>query len=598
MSILVQFLKHNASVPMGEIYQDSEREMLAVSNCGDERIFNFVNSRLSEPDAGELEKVFRVYALIIANNITTAERFLRVLEVDMSNLQQGIVHLLKGMIAEQKQEFFEAIEEHLRAQSIFEQEGVAHLEGIAFAAIAKIHSSIGDTGGAIRNYSSANKKFLDCEDLPRLRTTTLCLAIGYGRNESWRQALDAYHELLEAEDVKNGIRLRDIIHKNLAAIYKRLGDYELSESYYVKALDIKFPPHLGEHQTQTMLGLMDLYATINNFQGAEYYHEQIKKQDRSTWTKEIHFQYASALLLLSVKTGDSQERSTQLQVCLTLSKDPALIDQGIDFLTQLEQQHPWVITQANENIYELKCRLYAVKLQQIRKSLDPMLSATIYYERTIRDIELKRQEERSQIMLDSYENTCNQIATALHDDVGQKLMIASLALQKASSVVGAEGAGLITQALEKVQQTSTEIRAVSHLLSAKAVVEGSLAGMIAAVINDIRVAKPEIEIYSFIADAVDEWPDEFKKYIYRASITLLQNSIRHGNPMHLDYQCIVTKNECTISINDDGEGFDSLAEVSGLGLKAVKAGCDRFNGTWYIDSVVGRGTFIELTFKR
>ncbi|MCB0852569.1 MAG: hypothetical protein KDD63_10115, partial [Bacteroidetes bacterium] len=60
---------------------------------------------------------------------------------------------------------------------------------------------------------------------------------------------------------------------------------------------------------------------------------------------------------------------------------------------------------------------------------------------------------------------------------------------------------------------------------------------------------------------------------------------------------VLLANDClSITIEDDGIGFDSRAEADGIGLKNIHDRVEDLKGTLTIDSVKGKGTsiFVEI----
>jgi len=83
--------------------------------------------------------------------------------------------------------------------------------------------------------------------------------------------------------------------------------------------------------------------------------------------------------------------------------------------------------------------------------------------------------------------------------------------------------------------------------------------------------------------------------MYRILQEFLHNIIKHANATEVEIQLMNLENELTLTIEDNGVGFDVAGKNNGLGLENIQRRMDYLNGNMEISSVVNQGTFIVLS---
>lgn len=83
--------------------------------------------------------------------------------------------------------------------------------------------------------------------------------------------------------------------------------------------------------------------------------------------------------------------------------------------------------------------------------------------------------------------------------------------------------------------------------------------------------------------------------LYRVVQETLNNILKHAKARHIDVQLIGHNTYATISIEDDGKGFNIKTKEKGLGLKNITSRIHQINGKLEIDSKIDYGTSILIT---
>ena len=84
--------------------------------------------------------------------------------------------------------------------------------------------------------------------------------------------------------------------------------------------------------------------------------------------------------------------------------------------------------------------------------------------------------------------------------------------------------------------------------------------------------------------------------LYRVIQESVNNVIKHANASMLDIVLLTDEQEITITIEDDGKGFDTTdkSKFSGIGLKNMVSRIEYLKGTVDISSSLGKGTLVAI----
>jgi signal transduction histidine kinase len=75
----------------------------------------------------------------------------------------------------------------------------------------------------------------------------------------------------------------------------------------------------------------------------------------------------------------------------------------------------------------------------------------------------------------------------------------------------------------------------------------------------------------------------------------LANVARHSQASCVEILLAYHKDEATLTVNDDGQGFVVSGTIKGLGLRSMQERVGSLGGTLTIESAPGKGTQITCT---
>jgi signal transduction histidine kinase len=190
----------------------------------------------------------------------------------------------------------------------------------------------------------------------------------------------------------------------------------------------------------------------------------------------------------------------------------------------------------------------------------------------------------------------NRIARELHDSVSQDLFSASLVatgLRKALPV----GTKLRRQAESMeltLERTRREMGAMLMELRPVALESASLA---AALTQMCRAYETRLDVSVTARIEVPDLSPPVEHAILRVVQEALGNAVRHGRPQAIDVTVVAAADRITITIRDDGVGFDpgQVAERHGMGLQMMRERVEELGGAIHVESAPAQGTRVRVT---
>lgn len=214
-------------------------------------------------------------------------------------------------------------------------------------------------------------------------------------------------------------------------------------------------------------------------------------------------------------------------------------------------------------------------------------------------MEKQIQSELSDKLIDSQEKERERISNALHDDLGQDLLVVSNKLMSARQNNSYESQ--VDESIQILSKSIENISNISHLLHPA---ELDLLGLTLALESMIELVRNSsgIKISSKLNSLDEYFSDEQRIYVFRIVQESLNNIIKHSNASEAGVYSTIEKKYLTITITDNGKGF--IVEKDGsikadrphLGLPGIRERVSILKGRIKIDSAPGKGTTVILIF--
>jgi len=194
-----------------------------------------------------------------------------------------------------------------------------------------------------------------------------------------------------------------------------------------------------------------------------------------------------------------------------------------------------------------------------------------------------------------------RIAVGVHDDIGQRLVLAKLELQylrqRMRTSKLAQG---VDRVCSLIDQTMEEAHSLSFELSNPVLYEVGFAEAVESLLSQ-RVVKAAGLTWSFASDFNGAKLDEdVAVTLFQAVREVLTNCIKHAQARRVEVRIGRLKNQIRVTVEDDGVGMDpglldrSTDAQRGLGLFHVKERLEGLKGRVEVHSSTGKGTTVIL----
>lgn len=219
-----------------------------------------------------------------------------------------------------------------------------------------------------------------------------------------------------------------------------------------------------------------------------------------------------------------------------------------------------------------------------------------------RKIEAIKEKEKLQVIhqkeilstqLEIQTQTMQHIGREIHDNVGQKLTLASLYSNQL------DGDELLPQQKEKItkigsiiNESLAELRSLSKSLTSNYMAETPLAELLHTELTKVQLVG-SVNIVQQIA-MVRPVTVLVKTIVVRIVQEFLQNSLKHAACKNIIFELKETMAGLEIAIHDDGKGFNTTDNHSGIGLYNMKRRAEMIHGKLAILSEPGKGTSLSL----
>jgi signal transduction histidine kinase len=216
-----------------------------------------------------------------------------------------------------------------------------------------------------------------------------------------------------------------------------------------------------------------------------------------------------------------------------------------------------------------------------------------------RILEMERQQQllAMQSVLQGQEEERSRLARDLHDGVGGLLsgIKLSLAGMKGNVYLPEQSAQSLSNVILQLDHSISELRRVSHNMMPEALIRYGLREALENYCANINISGAiKVQLQTYGMDQRLEQSVEI--VLYRIVQELLNNVVRHARATQVLVQLIRKQNRFSLTVEDDGIGFDNQQANSGTGagMANVRARAEYLGGTVDIHSTPGQGTSVNV----
>lgn len=194
---------------------------------------------------------------------------------------------------------------------------------------------------------------------------------------------------------------------------------------------------------------------------------------------------------------------------------------------------------------------------------------------------------------ETLEQEIQRIAHAVHDEAGQLLFAARLAMSNVAQDIDPSLQCRFQEIGAILDQAANQLRTLSHELRPTILDDLGLVPALESLAESVSTrAGLSIGIHSSVRGRYEQ---KIETAMYRVIQEALTNITKHAHAKDVEIRVSRTMKHLECVVRDDGVGFDAPAALAcmtrgGLGLIGIRERLNAVGGTMQIESVAGRGT--------
>ncbi|MBC7904638.1 MAG: PAS domain S-box protein [Gemmatimonadaceae bacterium] len=207
---------------------------------------------------------------------------------------------------------------------------------------------------------------------------------------------------------------------------------------------------------------------------------------------------------------------------------------------------------------------------------------------------LNQQRAIAEAIITAQEQERHNLGHELHDNVNQLLTTTKLYLEMLHPSTGNEFM-VVSKAKELILKALTEIRNISKMSVMPKFYEKGLVDSINEVLEDINIIGKYYISFVHDDEAGIKISEGKKTALFRILQEQLKNIIKHSNAKTIKVKLSFDSKCITLSVKDDGVGFDTTSKSRGIGLSNIYDRTNLYKGTIMLNSAPGEGCQMLVT---
>jgi signal transduction histidine kinase len=536
-------------------------------------------------------------------------------QIAFSRNLEGVIHFLQGNYVGASAAYFAALQ------------GLPQVDTHTWKAAINVYTNLANLASRMRQDDKVLQYLNKGEALSRDEKITLgradMLLAGilinkgnyYERRLMPDSALKYYEEvahITQRMDPANGKRLRYLVlaEVNMAAVYLQTGRYE-------QAAEKARHGMMVAQNKYTFITLGAAYTLGEALRQMKQYNEAeqvlkaaLKENTRSNTKDRAVYGYAT-LARVYRQTGRYKEALAVTDSLIAL-KDTLVNTSRVQEVALAEARYETAAKDAQIARNELLITRQQNKLTTQNLWIGAilgvvlllgMLLASLYYisrQKQANVIRLLQQQNTIGILkgvVQGEENERVRLARDLHDGIGGMLSATKMRFMAlrheneamATSVRYAEAIGLL-------DKMGDEIRKTTHNLMPEVLQRQDITDAIRTYCSDMQAGTTVQVAFQHLGNF--NWmPTDLKVNVYRIVQELVKNVLQHAGATHCMVQMMMLEDYLTVSVEDDGAGFDTQNITEGMGLKNLKARILSHEGHYTLRSGKDAGTTVYIEFE-
>jgi signal transduction histidine kinase len=197
----------------------------------------------------------------------------------------------------------------------------------------------------------------------------------------------------------------------------------------------------------------------------------------------------------------------------------------------------------------------------------------------VKQLEQEKQIIAVQSVLEGETEERKRVAGELHDSLGAMLSVVKLNLDDVEHLQNAR---------DLLDQSISELRRIAHRMMPESLLRYGLK----VSLEDFCLSVPAVKFHYYGDDS--RLDNKMELLIYRCVHELVNNSIKYSGADVINVQLVQDADRISLTVQDNGCGFDTEAPAHGMGLKNLRDRIAAYGGKITIYSEQGKGTEVYV----
>jgi signal transduction histidine kinase len=392
-----------------------------------------------------------------------------------------------------------------------------------------------------------------------------------------KEANDAYKKSLTYSVIGSSRKFKTLFE--LGNIAREQKNYPASIDHYKAALSAS--PNKKKNEASVLRSMAEVYALEGEYKHSSYlFNEFIQLNDSVN----------IANIKIKVNEIENQYQSKQKQDSILVLQKNAQLQRLT--LRKKESQNMFILI---SGVLLLLAGILAYR--NLRNKNRLLKKTEQLHQQQIVQLEKERQLVAAQSLMKGQEEERSRLAKDLHDGVGGLLSGVKLSLSnmKGNVFLSEDNVRAVNTIIGQLDNSINELRRVSHNMMPEALIKYGLKETLENYCENINQAgKLDVRLQTYKLEERMEQDTEI--ILYRIVQELLNNVVKHADAKQVLVQLMREDNKFTLTVEDDGRGFDlnNPDHPLGAGLQNIKARAGYLNGIVDIRTKPGEGTSVTI----
>ena len=386
----------------------------------------------------------------------------------------------------------------------------------------------------------------------------------------------------------------------LGTIYSEAGQYDLAIEQYLKARPYREKVGNPLFLVSDLYAISELYHKSGNYnKGVEAGKEALKMAEEYNLLLKFEGTYLS--LAQNYEGLKDFKNASKFYRLYAMAKDSVYKNASTEAIAEMETRYE---TEKKEQLLALQHAELAGQRAHIERTyvvigalvvtlvlisiIFVLLRSRLKRKQEIREkeSELYVREAQIQASIQSQENERKRFARDLHDGMGQLISALRLVLHSVHRNTVLEDRVVVASKAENLlNEMHREIRSIAFNLMPQTLLHHGLVPALKEMSDRVNGAgELKIRVNSF--EVPDRMSEVLEISLYRVIQEWINNVIKYSNASVIEVQLVGFEDELSVTIEDNGKGFDVhiLQSSTGNGWKNIKSRLNLVKGIMEIDS--------------